>query len=39
VAHVIDKSGSHFDPNVVRCFQEHLPEILAIGNEHREPHV
>ena len=37
VAYVIDSSGSHFDPDVVRCFQEHLPEILAIGNEHREP--
>ena len=37
VAYVIDNAGSHFDPEVVDCFRQHLPEILAIRDQHQEP--
>lgn len=37
VAWVIGSAGSHFDPEVIGCFQAHLPEILAIRDQHQEP--
>ncbi|MEF8754865.1 MAG: HD domain-containing phosphohydrolase [Accumulibacter sp.] len=37
VAWVIGSAGSHFDPEVIGCFQAHLPEIIAIRDQHQEP--
>jgi putative two-component system response regulator len=38
VSHVLDNAGRHFDPEVVHCFEQQLPQILAIRDQHQEPH-
>lgn len=37
VAYIRDNAGKHFDPAVVACFLDALPEILAICQAHAEP--
>lgn len=32
-----ENSGSHFDQEVVACFLDNLPEIVAIRDRHQEP--
>ncbi|MDP1524370.1 MAG: response regulator [Rhodocyclaceae bacterium] len=32
-----DNAGSHFDPLVVACFLDNLPEIIKIRDRHQEP--
>jgi putative two-component system response regulator len=38
VAHIVSRSGSHFDPGAVLAFQKALPEIQAILFESRAGH-
>lgn len=37
IAYIQGQAGKHFDPKVVECFMELLPEIRAIGQAHAEP--
>lgn len=37
IRYVIASSGTHFDPEVVTCFESCLREILDIQERHREP--
>ncbi len=34
---ISDHAGSHFDPTLVRCFHQALPEILEITARHTDP--
>ncbi len=37
VSFIRDNSGSHFDPDVVACFERCLPDIIKIREMHQEP--
>lgn len=37
VAHIVEQSGRHFDPDLVRRFQAELPALLAIRDRWPEP--
>ncbi len=36
VGHVVAGAGSHFDPTLVHCFQQVLPQLLAIKDRYAE---
>jgi putative two-component system response regulator len=35
--YITDNSGMHFDPDLVQCFQQIMPEILGIRERYAEP--
>jgi len=37
VSFIRENSGSHFDPDVVACFERCLPDIIKIREMHQEP--
>lgn len=39
VSYLVEQSGKHFQPELVKHFQELLPDIIAINEEYAEPKV
>ncbi|MEY3219879.1 MAG: hypothetical protein RIT27_1236 [Pseudomonadota bacterium] len=36
IDYIIEESGKHFDPNIIKIFEEKLPDLLAIHNKYRD---
>ena len=37
IAYIRDNAGKHFDPALVKCFDEVLPEIIQVSDRYAEP--